>query len=719
MKKMEFHCAARMLVPGQLSKSSFGFGHGHRPPPPPMPPTQNQLSTDAPLPIAKHRQEILYFVESHTTLILIMETGSGKTTQVPRYLLEAGWAAQGYFIACTQPRRQAAASIASRVAEELGCTLGTTVGYSVRFDSLESDATQIKFLTDGCLINEMLQDPLLTKYSVVIVDEAHERSLQTDMLLGLLKKVQRRRPDLRLIISSATLQAETFQAFFSNTHRDLISKTGPQNKMEGQPSSLVPAVLSTQGRTFPVEIHYLQSPASDYIKAAVTACVDIHTADLPGDILVFLTGQEECLAAVKMLDEQAERLSKSSGYSLKLLPVPLYSGLPGHQQRQALEPAPRGYRKVVIATSIAETSLTLPNVVYVVDSLFVKQRCYNPLLGLESLLVAPISKQSAQQRAGRAGRVRAGMCFRLATKEDYQTKLPEVTIPEMQRSDLTSMVLQLKSLGIDNVMRFEFISPPPSETLVRALETLHALRIIDDDGKLTHDIGLPVSDLPLDPPLGRLLIASGSDGCGEEAASICAILSVPPLWLSRGSRKMQDEAKAKFAAAEGDLVTYLNVLRGWRDHGRDLRWCERLFISHHSLMKAEEVRLQLEKTMRRLKIGLGSCLDSPDGVALLCKTISKGLFLNAACFDHLEYDPLSLEGDHGTNVYRLIRPIPSGQEAVRLRIHKSSVLHRSQPKCVVFASVQQSDDGWYEMMNVTSIESESLFEAAPHVFTRR
>ena len=622
-------------------------------------------------------------------------------------------------IACTQPRRQAAASIASRVAEEMNCPLGTRVGYAVRFDSCESEATQIKYLTDGCLINEMLEDPLLSKYSVVMVDEAHERSLSTDMLLGLLKKVQRRRPELRLIISSATLHAESIQSFFSNTHRDLLGRPAPEGS--NQPPSLLPAILSIQGRTFPVEIHYLQSPAADYVKAAVTACVDIHTTDLPGDILVFLTGQEECVAAVKMLDEQAERLSRSSGYGLKMLPMPLFSGLPGHEQRQALGPAPRGYRKIIVATSIAETSLTLPDVVYVVDSLFVKQRCYNPLLGLESLLVAPISKQSAQQRAGRAGRVRAGMCFRLATKEDYESKLPEVTTPEMQRSDLTSMVLQLKSLGIDNIMKFEFISPPPAETVVKALENLHALQILDDDGKLSEDVGLPISELPLDPPLGRLLLASGPDGCGEEAASIAAFLSVPPLWVSsRGSTKAQEEARFKFAAAEGDLVTLLNAQRGWREYGRDPRWCDRHFLSHQSLLKAEEVRIQLENTMRRLKINLDSCLSSSsEGLSVLLKAVTKGLFLNAARFDRVDYDPLALDGDHGNNVYRLIRTLPSGNEVMRLRIHRSSVLHRSQPKYVVFASVQQSDDGWYEMQNVTAIEADWLFEVAPHVFTRR
>eukprot|EP00798_Chlamydomonas_sp_ICE-L_P020489 gene20489-27278_t len=358
------------------------------------------------LPVAKHRREILHLVETHATVIVLGETGSGKTTQIPQYLYEAGWADGERMIACTQPRRAAAASIAARVAEEMGCELGQLVGYSVRFDSVASQgATHIKFLTDGVLLREMMNDPLLTKYS-----------LSTDMLLGLLKKIQKQRPDLRLIISSATLQAEELQKYFTavatlqaeepqkcftavtvlqakELQKYFTAGSGKRSRevVAGAPSRS-PAIISIEGRTHDVEVHYLQQPTSDYVRCAVTTAVDIHKADLPGDILIFLTGQEECEAVTKLLHEEARRLMGSSGYALRLMPIPLYAGMPGNLQKVAFQPTPRGFRKVIAATNIAETSLTLEDVVYVIDSCFVKQRCYNPIMGLESLLIAPTSQ---------------------------------------------------------------------------------------------------------------------------------------------------------------------------------------------------------------------------------------------------------------------------------------------------------------------------------------
>lgn len=694
-------------------------------------PAANARAGDA-LPVAAYKRHILYLIETHPTLIVLGETGSGKTTQIPQYLLEAGWAADGYQIACTQPRRAAAVTVAARVAEELGQQLGATVGYAVRFESCETKGqTQVKYLTDGVLIREMMEDPLLSRYSVVMVDEAHERSLATDMLLGLLKKVQRRRPDLRLVVSSATLQAELLRDFFAGggggMRKALQSAQGQRQGQSclGLPSNPDPAILSIEGRTHPVEVHYLEEATSDYVRAAVSTAVDIHKADLPGDILIFLTGQEECIAAVRMLDDEAERLNKSSGYGLKMLPLPLYAGLPGGEQRLALASTPRGHRKIIVATNIAETSLTLEGVVYVVDSCFVKQRCYNPLLGLEALLIAPTSKASAVQRAGRAGRVRPGKCFRLTTHSAYESELPTVTVPEMQRSDVTGMVLQLKALGIDNIMKFEWLAPPPAETMVRALENLHALGVLDDDARLTRSIGLPLSELPVEPHLGRVLLASaapgtdasGSKGCSQEVVVLVALLSVPHLWTaSRGAHRAQDEARAKFAAAEGDLITMLNVWRAWHERGRDHRWAARHFLNQQSLLKAQEIQHQLLSHLRRLGLPVTSCNGDVDVVR---KTIVEGMFINAACYDRIEYNPLASTSDPGINVYRLVRPLPKGHQGARLRIHNSSVLFRSRPSCVVFNSVQQTDDGWYEMQGVTAVLPEWLTEVAPHMYTRQ
>jgi ATP-dependent RNA helicase DDX35 len=356
------------------------------------------------LPVYKYRTEILYLVENHATTIIVGETGSGKTTQIPQYLKEAGWAEGGRVIACTQPRRLAVQAVSARVAEEMGVNLGEEVGYTIRFeDHTTSGVTSVKFLTDGVLIREMMEDPLLTKYSVIMIDEAHERSISTDILLGLLKKIQRRRPELRLIISSATIEAKTMSNFFNSSKK----RHAPEGSTPGP--KLEPAILSVEGRGFSVKIHYVEEPVSDYIRSVVSTILLINEREPPGDVLVFLTGQEDIETAIKLLEEEAHSNQKNSS---GLLPLPLYSGLSRSEQELIFTPTPRGKRKVILSTNIAETSLTLEGVVYVIDSGFSKQKFYNPISDIESLVVAPISKASARQRSGRAGRVRPGKCYR-------------------------------------------------------------------------------------------------------------------------------------------------------------------------------------------------------------------------------------------------------------------------------------------------------------------
>ncbi|GMY37679.1 putative pre-mrna-splicing factor atp-dependent rna helicase deah9 [Fagus crenata] len=388
------------------SSSSSGFGYGSM---------EKQRQR---LPVYKYRTAILYLVETHATTIIVGETGSGKTTQIPQYLKEAGWADGGRLIACTQPRRLAVQAVAARVAEEMGVKPGEEVGYTIRFEDLTNTflvmnaenfpvlaaqgTTMIKFLTDGVLLREMMDDPLLTKYSVIMVDEAHERSISTDILLGLLKKIQRRRPELRLIISSATIEAKSMSAFFQTSKR----RRGLESEELGP--RMEPAILSVEGRGFNVQVHFVEEPISDYVQAAVSTVLSIHDREPMGDILVFLTGQDDIDTAVHLLNEEAQSNGKKSS---GLFVLPLYSGLPRAEQELIFSPTPRGKRKVVISTNIAETSLTLEGIVYVVDSGFSKQRFYNPISDIENLVVAPISKASARQRAGRAGRVRPGKCY--------------------------------------------------------------------------------------------------------------------------------------------------------------------------------------------------------------------------------------------------------------------------------------------------------------------
>jgi ATP-dependent RNA helicase DDX35 len=476
------------------------------------------------LPVYHHRLELMYLLERHRVLIVVGETGCGKTTQIPQYLHECGWTRGGRSVCVTQPRRVAATSVAKRVAEEMGVTLGQEVGYAIRFDDKSDvELTRIKFVTDGMLLRETMLDPLLSRYSVVMLDEAHERSLHTDLLAGLLKKIMRRRSDLRLIVSSATIDAEVMKAFFDDKSIAPVSMTsassmatppimaptvvGSGNSMTsnftgfvtisgGQQQQLAsflkpstaatptttipsnnntttaptsPAIISIEGRLHPVDVLYSAKPVSNYVEAALQTVLDIHKFEAPGDVLVFLTGQEEIESFIQILNERADDPQLRSA-SLRLRALPIYAGLPWERQAAVFEaPAPRT-RKVVVATNIAETSITIDGIAYVVDCGFVKVRVFNARLGIEQLVVVPISQAAAKQRAGRAGRNRPGKAFRLYTEETLEKLLAPSQTPEIQRVNLNGVLLQLKALGIDNILAFDFLSKPPVESVVRALE---------------------------------------------------------------------------------------------------------------------------------------------------------------------------------------------------------------------------------------------------------
>ncbi|KAM0910145.1 hypothetical protein ACQ4PT_014364 [Festuca glaucescens] len=668
-----------LFLPTNTGSSSSGFGYA----------SLERLRQR--LPVYKYRKAILYLVERHATTIIVGETGSGKSTQIPQYLMEAGWAEGGRLIGCTQPRRLAVQTVASRVAEEVGVKLGEEVGYTIRFeDETNPGMTKIKFLTDGVLIREMMDDPLLTKYSVIMIDEAHERSISTDILLGLLKKIQRRRPELRLIISSATIEARSMSTFFSIRRKNSLLESA-----DGVPNP-EPAILSVEGRGYTVETHYVEEPVSDYLQAAVNTVLIIHEKEPPGDILVFLTGQDDIEAALRLLNDEIQHLGK---HYFDLVILPLYSGLPRGDQDLIFAPTSKGKRKVVISTNIAETSLTLEGVVYVVDSGFSKQKCYNPISDLESLVVAPISKASARQRAGRAGRVRPGKCFRLYTEEYYLNEMQSDGIPEMQRSNLVSCIIQLKALGIDNILGFDWPASPSPEAMIRALEILFSLGILDEDAKLTVPVGFQVAEMPLDPMISKMILSANDFGCSDEILTIAAFLSVQSVWVSmRGVKKEFDEAKLRFAAAEGDHVTFLNIYKGFHHSGKSSQWCYRNFLNHQALKKVIEIRAQLVRVMKRFGIPLKSCEGDMKAVR---KAIIAGSFANSC---HLE--------EYGQNgMYKTIR---TSQEVY---IHPSSVLFRVNPKWVVYQSLVSTDKHY--MRNVIAIESSWLTEAAPHFYQFR
>ncbi|KAL0459793.1 UNVERIFIED_CONTAM: putative pre-splicing factor ATP-dependent RNA helicase DEAH2 [Sesamum latifolium] len=385
------------------------------------------------LPVWHQKEEFLQALRTNQTLILVGETGSGKTTQIPQFVLDAveietADKRRKFMVGCTQPRRVAAMSVSRRVAEEMDVTIGEEVGYSIRFEDCSSARTVLKYLTDGMLLREAMTDPLLERYKVIILDEAHERTLATDVLFGLLKEVLKNRPDLKLVVMSATLEAEKFQGYFF-----------------GAPLMKVP------GRLHPVEIFYTQEPERDYLEAAIKTVYQIHACEPPGDILVFLTGEEEIEDACKKLAKEIANAGDQVGPA-KI--VPLYSTLPPAMQQKIFEPAPPPAveggppgRKIVVSTNIAETSLTIDGIVYVIDPGFAKQKVYNPRIRVESLLVSPISKASAHQRSGRAGRTQPGKCFRLYTEKSFHNDLAPQTYPEILRSNLANTVLTLKNWG--------------------------------------------------------------------------------------------------------------------------------------------------------------------------------------------------------------------------------------------------------------------------------
>lgn len=617
------------------------------------------------LPVYKFRKQLLDAVKDNQLMIVVGDTGSGKTTQLTQYLAEAGYGNNG-MIGCTQPRRVAAMSVAKRVAEEVGCRLGAEVGYTIRFEDCTSPDTKIKYMTDGMLQREILLDPDLKKYSVIMLDEAHERTIATDILFGLLKKTIKRRPDLRLIVTSATLDAEKFSEYFN-----------------GCP------IFSIPGRTFPVEVMYSKEPESDYLDATLITVMQIHLTEAAGDILVFLTGQEEIDTSCEILFERMKALGPSVP---ELVILPVYSALPSEMQSRIFDPAPPGGRKVIIATNIAETSITIDNIYYVIDPGFVKQNAYDPKLGMDSLVVTPISQAQAKQRAGRAGRTGPGKCFRLYTEAAYQSEMLPTTIPEIQRQNLSHTILMLKAMGINDLLHFDFMDPPPTNTMLSALEELYALSALDDEGLLTR-LGRKMADFPMEPALAKVLIASVDMSCSDEMLSIVAMLSITSVFYRPKEKQQQaDQKKSKFHDPHGDHLTLLNVYNAWKHSKFSNAWCFENFIQARQIKRAQDVRQQLLGIMNRYRHKIASCgRDTMKVRQALCT----GFFRNAARKDPQEGYKTLVEG---TPVY----------------MHPSSALFGKPSEHVIYHDLVLTSKEY--MHCTTSIEPKWLVEAAPTFF---
>ncbi|CAH1113359.1 unnamed protein product [Psylliodes chrysocephalus] len=630
------------------------------------------------LPIFNNRNHILYLLEKFQTLVLVGETGCGKSTQIPQYMIEAEWPLS---IGVCEPRRVAAISLANRVADETGSLVQQeTVGYAVMFDAC-NNKPKIKYMTEGILLREMMSDPLLKDYSAIMIDEAHERTLYTDILMGLMKKILKRRKELRLIVASATLDAKALQEFFNNNPTDDKKKD-------------TAVIMSVEGRQFPVDVFYVAEPVPCYLQASVDTVLKINESKQPGDILVFLTGQEEVERTVRLLNEHANLIEESRKKE-KIVVLPMYGSLPHHDQLKVFRSAPDGYRKVVVATNIAETSVTIPGIVHVIDCGFVKLKWYNNETHTDSLVTLPISKSSADQRAGRAGRLRSGKVYRLYT-EEFAAKLADNTPPEMVRSNLTYAVLQIKALGIANILKFDFPSPPPIQNLKSALEILYALDAIDIEGELTRPLGFNIAEFALDPLYSKVLFSSGEFGCSEEILTIIAMLQVETVFTKPSTGNSIIKARIQkrlFEVEEGDLITYLNVFNGFIQSDMSQGFCHKNFLSYKGLKRVVEIRRRLEKMLRNYGVPIESCIRSTE---MIRKCLVKGLFPNAAYLHH-------------SGSYKTIRG------DIELSVHPDSVLYTiPQPQWVIFCQVVHTTKLF--MRDLTVIDSDWLLELAPHFY---
>ncbi|GAB9466279.1 Dead/deah box RNA helicase [Globisporangium polare] len=633
------------------------------------------------LPIFVHRQKIIDTLQTHQVVILVGETGSGKTTQIPQYIFENNNSER---IAITQPRRVAAITVAQRVCQEVGKdAIGVTVGYCVRFDDTTTKSTKLKFMTDGMLVREALLSPTLERYSVIVLDEAHERTLQTDILFGVVKQAMRKRKDLKVVVMSATLDVGLFQRFFAESD---------------------PAIIQIPGRQFNVDVFYTMKTQPDYLDSALVTVLQIHMDEREhnGSILVFLTGQEDIETLETLLEEYARTLPAEA---LKLMVCPIFAAMPREQQMQVFEPAPAGVRKVILATNIAETSITINGIRFVVDTGLVKQRSFVAKSGMEMLLTEPVSKAQAWQRTGRAGREAPGVCYRLFPEETFE-QLAERAIPDIQRVSLEVVVLQLKTMGIDDILGFDFIEKPKTASLVKAMEKLYALGAFDPTGKLTER-GRQMAGLPVEPMYAVMLLKATELNCAEEALSVVSMLSVESIFFSPRDKKAQAaQSRAKFQAYEGDQITLLNIFNGYVQGNvkQRAKWCHDHFINHRAMQRVESVRAQLKGYLEKLGLPIESSFPDIDP---LRKSIVAGFFLNTA---------MRSLADGSGGAKTAFKTMCGRSEIVKVHPSSSLFMRNPPPKWVVFNELVFTSKHY--IRSVVIIEKEWLLELAPAFFKK-
>ncbi len=623
------------------------------------------------LPVAQRRDDIAAAIRDHQVVIVAGETGSGKTTQLPKICLELGRGDHGTLIGHTQPRRIAARSVAERIASELqrdglGDGLGSIVGYQVRFTQQTSQASRVKLMTDGILLAELQRDRQLRKYDTIIIDEAHERSLNIDFLLGYLKRLLPRRPDLKLIITSATIDVDRFARHFDAP------------------------VVEVSGRTYPVEVRYrplLELPEDDEEgepvqrdqTEAITDAVRELATEGPGDVLVFLPGERE-------IRDTAEELADLPRTEV----VPLYSRLSAAEQHRVFSSHPASVRRIVLATNVAETSLTVPGIRYVVDTGVARISRYSSRTKVQRLPVEPISQASANQRSGRCGRVEAGIAIRLYSEEDFEAR-PEFTEPEILRTNLASVILQMTSLGLGDIARFPFVEPPDRRHVTAGVQLLEELNALKDE-RLTR-IGKRLARLPIDPRLGRMILEAERLGCVREVLVISAALSLQdPRERPVEHRAQADQLHARFKDESSDFLTWLMLWRHLREQQRELsssafrRMCKREFLNYLRVREWQDFESQLRQVCREMGLATGSPADSPDADGIH-QALLAGLLSHVGLLEERERASTGGSGRRGPREYL-------GARGTRFAIFPGSALKGKNPQLVMAGELVETGRLW-------------------------
>ncbi|MEO7035553.1 MAG: ATP-dependent RNA helicase HrpA [Polyangiaceae bacterium] len=630
----------------------------------------------AELPISARVADIAAAVERHQVVIVAGATGSGKTTQLPKILLDMGRGTQG-LIGVTQPRRIAATSVATRVATELQCELGHEVGYQIRFEERTSPRTYVKFMTDGILLAEIQGDRLLHKYDTLIIDEAHERSLTIDFLLGWLKRILPERPDLKVLISSATIETARFSEFF-----------------DGAP------VIQVEGRTFPVEVLYEPpAPDLDLPEAVANAVATVTSLDPRGDILVFLPGEREIRETERELGARKLRHT---------VVQPLYSRLSAGDQRKVFNSIPE--RRVILATNVAETSLTIPGIVYVIDTGVARLSRYEPRTGTTSLQIEAVSQASAEQRKGRCGRVRDGICVRLYDEPSFAAR-PAFTDPELKRTGLSGVILRMKSLALGDVEDFPFLDPPQSRAIAEGYRVLQELGALDDERQLTP-LGARLARFPVDPRVGRMILAGVDQGCVAEVLVLAAALNIQdPRERPRAAEQKADQLHQRFRVESSDFLGLLKLwafVREAQQKGMSelRRVCKEGFLSFLRIREWGEVHRQLEDVARELRI------SEPKGARATPKAdlAPKG-DLDARLHRALLSGLLSKIGQWNPE-----QRVYIGAKQTRFALHPSSALAKKPPAWVMAFELVQTSQLFAR--SAAKLDPEWLDEVGQHLLKR-